>query len=131
MRGEQVVACVAATSVRSLGVRIRPDVRVHGRDPAAPVQDSECVHGSTSLAGTLRLPAPVLTERIADVAVRRAEPADAARIAEIHVRSWQTSYQGLISQDYLDGLDPAGGRDRWAESLEQADWSRGGSTRRR
>ena len=68
----------------------------------------------------------MLTERIGEVAVRRAEPADAARIAEIHVRSWQTSYQGLIPQDYLDGLDPAHRRDRWAESLEQADWSRGG-----
>jgi ribosomal protein S18 acetylase RimI-like enzyme len=74
----------------------------------------------------MRLPQVAPPGRIAEVAVRRAEPADAARIAEIHVRSWQSSYQGLIAQDYLDGLDPADGRDRWAESLEQADWSRGG-----
>jgi ribosomal protein S18 acetylase RimI-like enzyme len=67
-----------------------------------------------------------VTGKIGKVAVRRAQPADAARIAEIHVRSWQSTYQGLIPQDYLDGLDPARGRERWAAWLEQADWSRGG-----
>jgi GNAT superfamily N-acetyltransferase len=28
-------------------------------------------------------------------------------IAEVHVRSWQGAYRGLIPQQYLDGLDPA------------------------
>jgi ribosomal protein S18 acetylase RimI-like enzyme len=74
----------------------------------------------------MHLPTLALAGRIGEVTVRRAQSADAARIAEIHVRSWQSSYQGLIPQDYLDGLDPARGRDRWAEALEQADWSGGG-----
>jgi len=39
--------------------------------------------------------------------IRPAEVSDAERIGLIHVRSWQSAYQGLISQDYLDGLDPA------------------------
>jgi L-amino acid N-acyltransferase YncA len=60
------------------------------------------------------------------VAVRLAQPEDAARIAEIHVRSWQGSYQGLMPQDYLDGLDPVHGIDRWADALAQADRTRGG-----
>jgi GNAT superfamily N-acetyltransferase len=55
------------------------------------------------------------------VAVRPAQREDAARIAEIHVQSWQNACRGLIPQDYLDGLDPATGVARWAEMLEQAD----------
>jgi ribosomal protein S18 acetylase RimI-like enzyme len=60
------------------------------------------------------------------VAVRHAKREDAARIAEIHVRSWQSAYRGLIPQDYLDGLDPAAGIGRWAEAIEQIDPARGG-----
>jgi ribosomal protein S18 acetylase RimI-like enzyme len=60
------------------------------------------------------------------VEVRRAQAADAGRIAEIQVRSWQSAYHGLIAQDYLDGLDAARGRSRWAGWLEEMDWARGG-----
>ena len=38
------------------------------------------------------------------VTVRQATPADAQMIAEIHVRSWQWAYRGLIPDSYLDGL---------------------------
>ncbi len=61
------------------------------------------------------------------MAVRRASIEDASRIAEIHVRSWQRVYQGLIPQAYLDGLDPALRTGRWAESLAESDWSHGGT----
>ncbi len=37
--------------------------------------------------------------------VRRATPTEA--IAEVHVRSWQRGYRGLLPDDYLDGLRPA------------------------
>ncbi len=60
------------------------------------------------------------------VEIRPAVVEDAAQIAEVHVRSWQGAYRGLIPQDYLDGLDPA----RWAEwrtrKIRQVDWARGG-----
>ncbi len=59
--------------------------------------------------------------------VRRARTDDASAISEIHARSWQSGYEGLIPQDYLDGLDPAPGAVRWTQSLQQADWSRGGT----
>ena len=58
--------------------------------------------------------------------VRAARVEDAARIAEIHVRSWQHGYRGLIPQDYLDRLDPAQRLDGRTWHLEHADWSRGG-----
>lgn len=58
--------------------------------------------------------------------VRRARVDDAELIAEIHVRSWQIGYQGLMPQDYLDGLDPAQRLSFQLERLKQADWTRGG-----
>ncbi|GKU58557.1 N-acetyltransferase [Mycobacterium montefiorense] len=38
--------------------------------------------------------------------VRRAVPADAHDVAGVHIRSWQWAYQGLLAQEYLDGLEP-------------------------
>ncbi len=38
--------------------------------------------------------------------VRGAEPGDADRVAEVHVRSWQIAYRGLLADDYLDRLRP-------------------------
>jgi ribosomal protein S18 acetylase RimI-like enzyme len=61
------------------------------------------------------------------VKVRRARTEDAARIAAIHVRSWRVGYRGQIPQDYLDGLDPAAGHIRWAETVQREDMSRGGT----
>ena len=58
--------------------------------------------------------------------IRPAEVSDAERIGLIHVRSWQSAYQGLISQDYLDGLDPAERSGRWRRTLETIDRSRAG-----
>lgn len=49
--------------------------------------------------------------------VRLARSDDVALIAEIHVRSWQAAYAGLIPQDYLDALDPARRLDRWAAAV--------------
>lgn len=57
--------------------------------------------------------------------VRPARLGDARRIAEVHVRSWQTAYRGLMPDDFLDALSPdaraewralrlGGLPDRWA-----------------
>jgi GNAT superfamily N-acetyltransferase len=40
------------------------------------------------------------------VQLRRAEVGDEQAVAEVHVRSWQVGYRGLIADDYLDGLHP-------------------------
>jgi GNAT superfamily N-acetyltransferase len=63
----------------------------------------------------------------APVEVRRAGPADAAPIAVVHVRSWQGAYRGLLSQEYLDGLDPADRIERWQRRLEQDGWPAAGT----
>lgn len=38
--------------------------------------------------------------------LRSAGPEDAARVADVHVRSWQVAYRGLLPDAYLDGLRP-------------------------
>jgi len=38
--------------------------------------------------------------------LRPAQPADAAAVARVHVRSWQVAYRGLLPDEYLDGLQP-------------------------
>lgn len=45
-----------------------------------------------------------------EIAIRRATPADAEGIVDVHIRAWQWAYRGLIPDDYLDALD--GTRDR-------------------
>jgi ribosomal protein S18 acetylase RimI-like enzyme len=48
------------------------------------------------------------------VQVREAIPDDALAVAQMHVRSWQAGYRGLISQDYLDALRPEDRASRYA-----------------
>jgi ribosomal protein S18 acetylase RimI-like enzyme len=36
--------------------------------------------------------------------LRPAEPADAAAVSRVHVRSWQLAYRGLLPDEYLDAL---------------------------
>lgn len=51
--------------------------------------------------------------------VRHAVQQDIPKIAEIHVKSWQTTYQGIINQDYLDGLKIEEREESWRRmSLE-------------
>jgi GNAT superfamily N-acetyltransferase len=45
------------------------------------------------------------------VELRQARRGDELAVAEIHVRSWQEAYRGLMPDAYLDALDP---RDRAA-----------------
>lgn len=50
--------------------------------------------------------------------VRRAQPADAAAVARVHVASWQTTYAGLLPDSYLAGLRVDDYTARWARVLE-------------
>lgn len=43
---------------------------------------------------------------ISDMAIRPAIPDDALAVAQVHVRSWQAAYQGLLPAEYLDSLRP-------------------------
>lgn len=40
-----------------------------------------------------------------DYTVRRAEAADARRLAEIHIAAWRSAYAGIMSEEVLAGLD--------------------------
>jgi ribosomal protein S18 acetylase RimI-like enzyme len=51
------------------------------------------------------------------VKVRRAVPADARAIAEVHVRSWQSAYRDLMPHDLLDGLSVADREANWSHAL--------------
>jgi ribosomal protein S18 acetylase RimI-like enzyme len=58
------------------------------------------------------------------VQIRKATKDDASGIAKVHVRSWQETYQGMISQDYLDSLKVEDRKPLWEKSLsESADTS--------
>ncbi|MGW2217083.1 N-acetyltransferase family protein [Nonomuraea sp. NPDC001684] len=59
--------------------------------------------------------------------IRQATPADAQALAEVHVRSWQAAYRGLLPQDHLDGLDPAARRPGWERWLAGTAWPRQGT----
>ena len=37
---------------------------------------------------------------------REAEPADARGVAEVHIRSWQAAYRGLVPDTFLDAMRP-------------------------
>lgn len=56
--------------------------------------------------------------------IRKATIEDANGIAKVHVRSWQETYQGIVSQDYLDSLKVDDRKPLWEKSLsESADTS--------
>lgn len=59
--------------------------------------------------------------------MRPARSEDVAEIAEIHVRSWQAAYAGLIPQSYLDSLAPAQRVPGWAQTIRAEDAVRGGT----
>ena len=51
------------------------------------------------------------------VPVRAAVPEDAAALAEVHVRTWQAAYAGLVPQHHLDAMDPAQREPGWRRWL--------------
>jgi ribosomal protein S18 acetylase RimI-like enzyme len=58
------------------------------------------------------------------VAVRPATAADAARIAHVHVESWQAAYRGLVPQSILDGLSIERRSEFWSRRLLEPDETR-------
>jgi GNAT superfamily N-acetyltransferase len=52
--------------------------------------------------------------------IRSATPEDAHTVAEVHVRSWQHAYRGLLPEAYLDGLSVEERAQRRLEAMAQA-----------
>ena len=55
------------------------------------------------------------------VHLRPATEADAAAIAEVHVRAWQTAFRGIVSDDRLDAMRVERGVDRFRQKLAPAE----------
>jgi len=51
--------------------------------------------------------------------IRKATVADASRIAEIHVRSWQAAYRGVMPDAVLDALSVQKRTDFWTSYLTE------------
>jgi len=49
--------------------------------------------------------------------IRIASIGDAEAIARVHTRSWQLAYQGIMSKDFLDGLQWETRVERWEKGL--------------
>jgi ribosomal protein S18 acetylase RimI-like enzyme len=52
--------------------------------------------------------------------IRNATPADALAIAEIHVKSWQHTYRGVVPDVYLDSMTVTTREAVWRETLAQS-----------
>lgn len=49
--------------------------------------------------------------------IRPAKPEDAEGLTRVHVRSWQSSYRGLLAQDFLDTIDSTERLAMWRRTL--------------
>lgn len=57
------------------------------------------------------------TGAMSETSLRRSRLGDIDPLAELHVRSWQVGYQGLIPADLLAGLDPG-----WRARQRRESW---------
>ena len=100
--------------------------RVYGRDgkpcPECGAAIERLVVGQR---GTHVCPRCQSPPRAPPVRVRRARPADAARIGSLHVRAWQNAYRGIMPDAFLDGLDVREWSARHRRRLRESDASGG------
>ena len=54
-----------------------------------------------------------------NVTVRTAKQEDAEAIGSIHVACWHETYTGIISQGYLDQLDPEKRQEMWLDAIKR------------
>ena len=52
-----------------------------------------------------------------DISVRAATVHDAARLAEIHIAAWRATYRGVMTDEYLDGLDIGRAASAWRRNI--------------
>ena len=52
--------------------------------------------------------------------IRRAEPRDAAAIADVHQQAWQGAYAGIIPHRALTSMINRRGPDWWANAIRRA-----------
>lgn len=52
--------------------------------------------------------------------IRKAVPGDATGIAKVHVDSWRTTYSGIISERFLEGMSYRERENRWHDIFDRA-----------
>ena len=52
-----------------------------------------------------------------DIEIRRATPDDAEAIAEVHVASWRTTYEGIVDPAIIDSLSVSERAESWRQRL--------------
>jgi GNAT superfamily N-acetyltransferase len=52
-----------------------------------------------------------------DISVRAATEDDAARLAEVHIAAWRATYRGVMTDEYLDGLDVGRAASAWRRNI--------------
>ncbi|HZD98497.1 MAG TPA: N-acetyltransferase, partial [Micromonosporaceae bacterium] len=52
------------------------------------------------------------------ISVRPATLDDSERIADIHVKTWQAAYAGVMPQDFLDRLDLGARTAMWRRAID-------------
>ncbi len=55
-----------------------------------------------------------------DIFIRPATEADAERIAQVHIASWQAAYRGILSDQFLDGMRLEDWTKMWQLGIETA-----------
>ena len=95
--GPQGVARAAPETVNALRVRSAEPVTAWETGPVTPLAPGG---EPRSAAGTPE------AGKLTAVQLRRARVGDEQAVADVHVRSWQVGYRGLVADDYLDGLHP-------------------------
>ncbi|HET9933691.1 MAG TPA: GNAT family N-acetyltransferase [Polyangiaceae bacterium] len=55
---------------------------------------------------------------VVGVLVETASIADAAEIARVHVETWRAAYRGIMSSEFLAGLDVATREEQWRNWIE-------------
>jgi GNAT superfamily N-acetyltransferase len=53
------------------------------------------------------------------ILLRLASSADAAGLAQVHIHTWRTAYQGILQAEILASLSVASSQQRWLERLEK------------
>ncbi|PKR78436.1 GNAT family N-acetyltransferase [Halalkalibacillus sediminis] len=53
-----------------------------------------------------------------DFKIRKASKSDAYGIAYVHIKSWQSTYKDLVSQEFLLSMDQGERTERWKNILE-------------
>lgn len=56
-----------------------------------------------------------------DISIRLADINDSPGIAEVHVRSWQAAYRGMLPDELLDGLSIDKRTEKWRTGLRTPD----------